>query len=157
VETSELAIMNRIVAVVTPVLCRLGADPDLCDEIVQQAAIRLWERGYWTLTTEPQFIRTVARNLFRDHHRHRKFMNLGDNPTIEQIPTRDGDPTDVLADSASDLTSRYCPTIGLAPEILNGIVDGDHCSDIARRLRVPAGSIRRQLHDIRKQLRPVLA
>jgi DNA-directed RNA polymerase specialized sigma24 family protein len=158
VSPEDRKIMSYLEQVVEPTLLSRGVGDELCGEIIQQTAIRLWNTGHWSLSTKRGFISTVALNLLRDHQRQRRLEPLSRYPEDHnQLADCRGDPASVLADTTGDLARQYCTKVPGAAEILDLTLHGARSSEIAARLHVPAGTVRRRLHEIRLRLRPVLA
>lgn len=138
-------------------ICR---DPALTEDVVQSAFVRVYERiGQFDAQRpfEPWFMRSVANDALKAIRRR---PDRAWNALVAQAQTRSSDTPEGLLLAAETRTEFRAVVERLSPTqravvVLRYYYDLSD-SEVAQHLGVPAGTVRRRLHDARQRLRQLL-
>lgn len=141
-------------------LIRLVGDFGLAEEVVQEAFVRAYERiGQFDPARPfgPWFVRSVVNAAVRAAEREGR---LAWAPAADP-PAEAGSGPEALAVAAENREALWAALGQLAPGqraavVLRYFLDLD-VAESAARLGVPAGTLKRRLHDARRRLRALLA
>ena len=136
---------------------RLTRDPQVAEDVVQEALLRAWRDPGLATRTEPQaraWLFTVVRNLVVDRWRSAAMRHeVGGLDFVEPgVEDRSGEVLDrwLIAEALQSVSREHRQVIAAA------YYEGRTVAEIAAELRVPEGTIKSRLHYGLRSLRLVL-
>jgi RNA polymerase sigma-70 factor (ECF subfamily) len=153
-------LFDRFAPRVKAYMLRLGAPPDLAEDIAQETMLALWRKA---ATFDPQrasveaWIFTIARNLRIDGLRRMRFTAVNDSQPENIDPEPDAEATIGAAEYAAKLrTALASLPLEQAEVIRLSFFDDRPHAEIERTLGIPLGTVKSRLRLAMAKLRALL-
>lgn len=156
---SDLATVVRHAGWLRRLAGELVRDTDVADDVVQATLIRAWDHPPQVGRDVRPWLAQVARNQARDVHRSERRRSVRENETLAMQSPGPPGPEAVLVEL--DMHRAVARAVdGLAEPFRQTVVlrffDGLTAAEIARRLTLPAGTVRWRLKEALDRLRAAL-
>jgi RNA polymerase sigma-70 factor (ECF subfamily) len=159
-EDQFAAVVHDRIGMLQRVARRILHSDDLADDAVQEALFRLWREGQMPPNPEGWLIRAVvlrSLHLYRSRRRRRDYEERAGAQRTEHDPRGDA----ARALEVKEAAQAIALALGRLPEhlravfILRTVEENDYAA-IARRLRIPLGTVRSRLNRSRRAISVLL-